>query len=113
MPPDAGANAGLSRLEFEALGSTCALFAVDARPERLARGADWVRAMHSRLTRFEPESELSRLNAAAGRWFPVSDELELLLREALRADEVSGGLVNAAVLPAMLALGYTRPLALG
>lgn len=103
----------LTRLEFEALGSSCALFAAGVSHDRLERAADWVRAMHARLTRFEPGSELSRLNDAAGTWFPVSDELELVLREALRAHELSGGLVNAAVLPAMLALGYTRPLNLG
>jgi FAD:protein FMN transferase len=104
---------GLNRLEFEALGSACSLFAVETPSERLARAADWVHTMHARLTRFEPDSELSRLNATAGTWAPVSDELELLLREALRAYDLSGGLVNAAVLPAMLALGYSRPLRLG
>jgi thiamine biosynthesis lipoprotein len=103
----------LNRLDFEALGSNCSLFAMEAGAERLARAADWVRAMHVRLTRFDAGSELSRLNAAAGTWAPVSDELELLLREALRAYDLSGGLVNAAVVPALLALGYSRPLRLG
>ena len=109
MPPDAV----VEKLDFEALGSRCALFAVGSGTERLARAAAWVRVMHARLTRFEPDSELSRFNGAAGTWFPLSDELELLLRESLRAYELSGGLVNAAVLPAMIALGYTRPLRLG
>lgn len=74
---------------------------------------DWVHAMHGRLTRFEPDSELSLFNASAGRWVAVSDTLGALLRESLRAYEVSGGLVNAAVLPAMLAIGYTRDFAAG
>jgi thiamine biosynthesis lipoprotein len=39
--------------------------------------------------------------------------MEELLREALRAYELSAGLVNAAVLPSMLAIGYTRSLAEG
>lgn len=43
----------------------------------------------------------------------VSRELEALLRESLRAFEMSGGLVNVAVLPSMTAIGYTRPLAEG
>jgi thiamine biosynthesis lipoprotein len=68
-----------------------------------------VRALATRLTRFDQTSELSQLNAAAGRWFDVSPELEALLRESLRAYEMSAGLVNVAVLPAMLAIGYTRP----
>ena len=77
---------------------------------RLERGADWVREMGRRLTRFEPDSELSRFNAAAGAWAPVGPDLEALLREALRAWELSGGLVHAGCLRAMRAIGYTRPL---
>jgi thiamine biosynthesis lipoprotein len=69
--------------------------------------------MGRRLTRFEPDSELSRLNASAGRWAPVTADLEALLREALRAWEVSGGLVHAGCLQAMRAIGYTRPLSEG
>jgi thiamine biosynthesis lipoprotein len=69
--------------------------------------------MQCRLTRFEASSELARLNAAGGRWTEVSPELEGLLRASLTAYELSGGLVNVAVLESMLAIGYTRPLAAG
>lgn len=105
------ATTSLSRVAFEALGSRCELLSV--RPARLDDAVDWVRAMHDRLTRFEPGSELSRFNANAGRWVPVSETLGALLRESLRAYEISGGLVNVAVLPAMLAIGYTRDFAAG
>lgn len=80
---------------------------------RLGAGAQWVRDMHDRLTRFEPSSELSRFNDAAGRWVAVSETLGALLRESLRAYTASEGLVNAAVLPAMVAIGYTRDFAQG
>jgi FAD:protein FMN transferase len=69
--------------------------------------------MGRRLTRFEPDSELSRFNAGAGHWTAVSPDLEALLREALRAWETSGGLVHAGCLRAMRATGYTRPLRQG
>ncbi len=98
----------LPGLHFEALGSACAIFGPGLSTERLERAAGWVRGMQARLTRFEPDSELSRLNAAAGRWVDVSDQLEQLLRESLRAWELSAGMVNVGVLPAMLAAGYTR-----
>ena len=65
------------------------------------------------LTRFSPDSELSHLNTHAGEWCPVSPETEDVLRASLLAYEMSFGLVNAAVLPSMLATGYTRPLADG
>ena len=91
------------------MGTTCSLFG----DGDLAAGERWVRHMAARLTRFDPASELSRLNASAGAWFDVSGELEQVLRASLRAFEVSGGLVNVAVLPSLLAIGYTRPLAQG
>jgi thiamine biosynthesis lipoprotein len=59
------------------------------------------------------DSELSRLNRAVGRWVEVSPELEALLRASIHAYEMSAGLVNVAVLPSMLAIGYTRPLSDG
>src|SRR5207237_9384737 len=65
------------------------------------------------LTRLAADSELSRLKACAGHWMEISDELGSVLKFALTAYETSGGLVNAAVLPSMLAIGYRRPLADG
>jgi thiamine biosynthesis lipoprotein len=99
--------------QFEALGTTCCLFAVGLPRERLLEGEHRVRRLGALLTRFSPQSELSRFNASAGEWFAVGPELEALLRVSLRAFETSGGLVNAAVLPSMVAIGYTRPMAEG
>ena len=93
---------------FEALGGECEIYGLDVTAARLADGEAWVHEMHDRLTRFSPTSELSRFNATAGAWAEVSPLLESLLRECLRAHELSDGLVNAAVLPALLAAGYTR-----
>src|ERR1700682_4977447 len=98
---------------FEALGTNCSLFAVGLSRTRLLEAEFWVRRMGARLTRFSPDSELSRFNASPGHWMDVSPELETLLRESLRAFETSGGLVNVAVLPSMTAIGYTRPLVEG
>jgi FAD:protein FMN transferase len=109
MPPDAP----LEVHHFEALGTNCSLFGVGISRDRLIEGEFWVRRLGARLTRFSPDSELSRLNAAGGRWVTVSAETEELLRLSLRAFETSGGLVNVAVLPSMLAIGYTRTLSNG
>jgi len=98
----------LERRLFEALGGECEIYGVDISAARLAVGESWVHEMHDRLTRFSPTSELSRFNDSAGSWAEVSPLLESLLRESLRAHDLSGGLVNAAVLPALLAAGYTR-----
>ncbi len=95
-------------LHFRAMGTTCSLFG----DGDLAEGERWVRSIAARITRFDESSELSRLNAAAA-WVDISPELEHLLRASLLAFEMSGGLVNVAVLPSMLAIGYTRPLTQG
>jgi thiamine biosynthesis lipoprotein len=98
---------------FEALGTSCSLFGVGVSRTELLQGEFWVRALGTRITRFSDRSELSVLNGAEGEWVQVSAEMESLLGEALRAYELSAGLVNAAVLPSMLAIGYTRSLAAG
>ncbi|TMD19171.1 MAG: FAD:protein FMN transferase [Chloroflexi bacterium] len=95
-------------LHFRAMGTTCSLFG----DGDLVDGERWVRSFAARITRFDQSSELSHLNAAAA-WVDISPELEQLLRASLRAFEMSGGLVNVAVLPSMIAIGYTRPLAEG
>ena len=101
-------NTRVEAHHFEALGTNCSLFAVGLSRGRLLEGESWVRRVGARLTRFAPDSELSRLNASPGKWVDVSPEMELLLRASLRAFETSGGLVNVAVLPSMLAIGYTH-----
>ena len=106
MRPDASVESH----HFEALGTSCSLFAVGQPHGRLLEGEAWVRRLGARLTRFSEDSELSRLNRAAGDWAPISDEMDEILHAALRAHAMSAGLVNVAVLPAMLAVGYTRPL---
>ena len=105
MPPE--------QLRFDALGSTCHLLGVGLDRERLEEGATWVVEMHQRFSRFLPVSELSRFNASAGSQAEVSPELEEMLRAAVGAWWASGGLVNACVLEAMLAIGYTRSLSEG
>jgi thiamine biosynthesis lipoprotein len=104
---------GLDEVRFESLGSPCHVLGVGLERGRLAWATAWVAERHDRFSRFEPDSELSRLNAVAGRWVDVSPELEGLLRAALEAHRLSGGLVHAGVLGSMLAIGYTRPLRLG
>jgi thiamine biosynthesis lipoprotein len=103
----------VAHLEFEAMGTSCELFLRDGSVEDLDRGAEWVREMQRRLSRFEPDSELTFFNAGAGGWLRISPELETLLRAALEAHELSGGLVNVDVLRSMRAIGYTRPMAQG
>jgi thiamine biosynthesis lipoprotein len=68
----------------------------------------WFREVDQRLSRFAEESELSRLNAAAGTWRRVSRTLFTAVEESVAAAEASGGLYDPALLPVLEALGYDR-----
>lgn len=98
---------------FSALGSTCELLSLSAGQGALERCEHAIREAEARLTRFLPESELAQLNASDGRYVPVSAELFAMLEAAQWAYHQSGGLVNAAVLPALRASGYDRPFRMG
>jgi thiamine biosynthesis lipoprotein len=61
-----------------------------------------------RFSRFRADSELSRVNASAGEWTPVSAGFARLTRFALEAAWRTGGRFDPTVLPAMIAAGYDR-----
>jgi thiamine biosynthesis lipoprotein len=93
---------------FTAMGSTAHLQVGDA-PGALV---DWAVAEVDRLeqcwSRFRPDSELSRLNALAGRWTEVSSRMLLILQRAHLLWAASGGAFDPTVLPALERLGYDR-----
>ncbi|HEY7325709.1 MAG TPA: FAD:protein FMN transferase [Streptosporangiaceae bacterium] len=62
-------------------------------------------------SRFRPDSELSRLNAAAGNPVTVSQTLADLLGAALRAAQLTDGAVDPTCGAALVALGYDRDFA--
>ena len=62
----------------------------------------------ARLSRFRPESELSRLNRDARTDVTVSTELYGVLEAARWAWEATGGFYNPAILPALERAGYDR-----
>ncbi|MFZ0216026.1 MAG: FAD:protein FMN transferase, partial [Candidatus Dormiibacterota bacterium] len=95
--------------DFTAMGTSCRVILAREDAAALERAERWVERTAARLTRFDEDSELCRLNRAAGHWIPISPLLEQLLRTALWAHERSGGLVHAGVLPSLLGLGYRRP----
>lgn len=104
----------LHRTEWRAVGTTCAA-AVTAGPHeestvRWALGAaqEEVAACERELSRFDSSSDLSRLNAAGGRWTPIGRRLLEALGLALRAREDTGGRFDPTVLPALVAAGYDR-----
>jgi thiamine biosynthesis lipoprotein len=65
-------------------------------------------ALERRLSRFLPDSELSRLNERAGERTSVSSELFRVLEQCERFHAVTGGAFDPAVLPDLESAGYDR-----
>lgn len=98
---------GFARVEFAAMGTTVTALL----PERHARdGGETVQALFAEwedaLSRFKPESELSRLNARAGAPVSVSSLLYTVLETALWAAGATQGIYDPTLLTQIVAIGY-------
>jgi thiamine biosynthesis lipoprotein len=104
----------LHHASFRAMGTSCTLSvtATDADRRHARRALDAglaeVEACESALSRFDPSSDLSRLNSAAGDWVDVDPRLAGALRLALRGREATNGRFDPTILPALVAAGYDR-----
>jgi thiamine biosynthesis lipoprotein len=95
---------------FECFGGRCAVRVGDPRVEAATRAArDGRKALleaHAALSRFDPESELSRLNRDPRSAVPASPLLRRVVAAALTAGLRSGGLVDATLVDEIEAAGY-------
>jgi thiamine biosynthesis lipoprotein len=69
---------------------------------------DTFRRVETTLTRFNPRSELSRLNASSGQVFKASQTLFTVVQTALEAAAETGGIFDPTILPGLIAAGYDR-----
>jgi len=104
----------LQRAAFPAMGTSCTL-AVTALPgaatnahDALAAGRTEVESCERVLSRFDPASDLSRMNRHAGEWVEVDARLVDALRVACLARAATGGKFDPTILPALVAAGYDR-----
>jgi FAD:protein FMN transferase len=106
-PPISGVPAGAS---WEALGSTVVLRVTDPRAVAEARSQieSELAAIDLACSRFRADSELSRLNARAGRPMRGSQLFIEAIEVALRAAELTGGDVDPTVGRALQLAGYDR-----
>ena len=107
--PDYATPAGMRRAEFRAMGPTISMLLPEGQAES---GAQIVCALFSEweatLSRFLPESELSRLNEHAGIPVAVSDLLYSVLATALTAAQATEGVYDPAMLDQLVKIGYDR-----
>jgi thiamine biosynthesis lipoprotein len=82
----------------------------DAPAAEAAVGAvlAWLGEVEACLTRFDPTSELSRLNRSAGTWFAASETLYAVTALALAAAQATDGLFDPTLLAQMERIGYDR-----
>jgi thiamine biosynthesis lipoprotein len=97
-------------LTFAALGTTVTLLVTDdaARADAGEILVGEIAAIDAACSRFRDDSELSRVNANAGRRTPVSALFMQALDAALRAARVTNGVVDPTVGTSMRVLGYDR-----
>jgi FAD:protein FMN transferase len=96
---------------FACFGATCGVFVTgDDAAAAVARARRRLLGWHARFTRFDPASELSRLNADPRPAVPVSPTLAELARVAVAAAEMTGGLVDATLVGALERAGYRADL---
>jgi thiamine biosynthesis lipoprotein len=97
---------------FECFGGRCAVRVLDPDAVEAAAAVREARrtllGAHRRLSRFDPDSELSRLNADPRRVVPASPLLRQLVAAALTAGLRSGGLVDATLVGEIEAAGYAE-----
>jgi thiamine biosynthesis lipoprotein len=99
---------------FSVFGTTATLLV--SEPDRLAAAraiADAeLAAVDEACSRFRPDSELSRLNAAGGAVTSVSEVFADLVEAALRAARLTDGAVDPTCGQALMEIGYDRDFAL-
>jgi thiamine biosynthesis lipoprotein len=99
---------------FVALGTTATVLVTDPAVLEVATAAvtTEIDAVDEACSRFRADSELSRVNAGAGRPVAVSGTFFSALAVALRAAEATEGLVDPTIGEAIRLLGYDRDFAL-
>ena len=98
---------------FACFGASCAVRVAAPEPEATAAVAT-ARARllgwHERFTRFDPHSELSRLNGDPRETVAVSAEMALLAEAVVHAARETGGLVDATLVDEIERAGYRTDL---
>jgi FAD:protein FMN transferase len=99
-------------LTWVAMGTFATLTCAGDNAAAIGRSADAVKAVYADLERtlsiYNPQSEISRLNAAAGREpVPLSPPAVRVLREALAYARLSGGAFDVTVAPLIQFWGFS------
>ena len=92
----------MSHMSFAAMGTTVEVWGGDSRVR------PWFETVEGTCSRFRSDSELSAINDTGPGAVRVSALMLEVVRAAARAREITHGLVDIAVEPALTAWGYDR-----
>lgn len=93
---------------FRAMGSDIHVVVVGGPHGLVDLARRRIEALEQRWSRFLPDSEVSLLNAEAGRAVVVSDDTFLLVTRAVDAWRLTGGAFDPTLLDALRRAGYDR-----
>jgi len=96
---------------FRVMGTRARILCTGGPDGLAARGEALARDLEARWTRFDPASELMRLNAGAGRPVRVSEPTFALVARAVDAWRRTAGRFDPTGLDALIASGYDRDFA--
>jgi thiamine biosynthesis lipoprotein len=99
---------GYARHVFRAMGTSVTVVLPEPDAALTPVVEELFSSWEAALSRFRPESELSRLNASADRSVRVSWLLLNVIEAALRAARATDGVFDPALEPMLRALGYDR-----
>ena len=101
----------IHQIKFKAMGSQM-MAALESTLEQveviLPQIPLWFEDWEQSLSRFRPDSELSKLNRSHGKMIRVSETFWDVLNLSLQVERTSQGLVTPAVLNALEAAGYSK-----
>jgi len=107
---------GIEAVErFPCFGGSCAALVQGSGPagspfEAAALARHRLEAWNGQFSRFERDSELSRINRDPRETVPVTPAMAMFVNAALGAAELTGGLVDPTLTPQLERAGYDRDL---
>src|SRR3954471_6226349 len=90
------------------MGTAVRVHASGVGPAPLTEARALVEDREARWSRFQPESEVSRINAGGGGWTAVAPDTFRLIEAAVAAAGMTDGHFDPTVLQALAAAGYDR-----
>ena len=102
----------MSHVTFQAMGTQVEIVVPESLStppnvdHTIQRARDKVEELEALLSRFRPDSDVSRINATPGQWVPVHPHTVEVLRQAKQAFEQTKGLFNPCLGHVLENIGY-------